>query len=253
MKKLLIPLLCMSLLTGCEIVFPDEIEEQPKQQEQEQTQPENNNQPSSPTDNNSQIPADNNQSSNGNENSNTTDNNGGNEQVPVGVTKKTVTFYNGSFTSSTLDQQQSQNDFVSWFNGTDNVLTSIGYSGFAQINYIGDEKDDWRFSTLILGSQNDTGEITFNFRVDVSAVKVVVQPYTKYISYNNTYSMDKNSVFILNDEEHSLSVDENYTGETERSTFEKTFTGGTRTIKIANKENRQRVFVHSLEITYWGN
>lgn len=170
----------------------------------------------------------------------------------VGVVKKTVTFYNGGFTNSSLDKEASQNQFVTWFNNGDDVLTSIGYQGYAQLNYIGNTSDSWRFSTLILGSGSKTGKITFNFKYNIVSIKVEVQPYTKYIAYNNTYSVDTSATFVLDNDEHDLSLEAGYQGETERKTFEKAYAEGTKTISIANKDEGQRVFVHSLELTYWG-
>ena len=171
---------------------------------------------------------------------------------PVGVVTKTVSFLNGGFTNSTLNQAASQTQFVEWFNKSANILSSIDYSGYAQMNYIGNANDSWRFSTLILGSQNSEGAITFNFNVHVVSVKIVVQPYTKYISYNDTYNIDKSAKFNFNEEEHDLSVDANHSGDTEKVTLECSPNQNENKFKIANKEAGQRVFVHSFELTYWG-
>ena len=171
---------------------------------------------------------------------------------PVGVVTKTVSFLNGGFTNSTLNQAASQTQFVEWFNKSANILSSIDYSGYAQMNYIGNANDSWRFSTLILGSQNSEGAITFNFNVHVVSVKIVVQPYTKYISYNETYNIDKSAKFYFNEEEHDLSVDANHSGDTEKVTLDCSPNQNENKFKIANKEAGQRVFVHSFELTYWG-
>ena len=183
----------------------------------------------------------------------TSSNGGSSSSEPEdGVKKKTVTFLNGGFTNSSLDQPASRAQFVEWFNGSDNILDSITYTGYAQLNYIGNANDSWRFSTMILGSQTSEGTITFNFNVHVVSVKIVVQPYTKYISYNNTYNIDRSAKFIFNQEEHDLSVDANYTGDTEKTTLECFPNQNENKFKIANKEGGQRVFVHSFELTYWG-
>ena len=58
---------------------------------------------------------------------------------PVGVVTKTVSFLNGGFTNSSLDQAKSQEQFVDWFNNGDNLLASIDYDGYAQMNYIGNK------------------------------------------------------------------------------------------------------------------
>ena len=181
----------------------------------------------------------------------TSSNGGSSSSEPEdGIKKKTVTFLNGGFTNSSLDQPASRAKFVEWFNGDDDILNSIDYTGYAQLNYIGNASDSWRFSTLILGSSSSEGTITFNFNVHVTAVKIVVQPYTKYISYNNTYNIDKSAKFIFNEEEHDLSVDSSHTGETEKTTIECFPNKNENKFKIANKEANQRVFVHSFELTY---
>ena len=181
----------------------------------------------------------------------TSSNGGSSSSEPEdGVKKKTVTFLNGGFTNSSLDQPASRAKFVEWFNSDDDILNSIDYTGYAQLNYIGNASDSWRFSTLILGSATSEGAITFNFNVHVTSVKIVVQPYTKYISYNNTYNIDRSATFIFNTEEHDLSVDASHTGETEKATIECFPNKNENKFKIANKEANQRVFVHSFELTY---
>ena len=169
---------------------------------------------------------------------------------PDSLRKKTVNFYNGGFTSTSLDQSKSQADFVDWFNGDDNVLKSIEYTGLVQMNYIGNQNESTRFSTMIIGSQNSDGKLKFNFNYAINSVKIVTQPYTKYISYNDTYNNDLNSVLLIDNTEYDLSLESNYSGPTENKTFEKTFGNNIRSFSLANKEACQRVFIHSMEITY---
>ena len=171
---------------------------------------------------------------------------------PVGVVTKTVSFLNGGFTNSSLDQAKSQEQFVDWFNNGDDVLNSIDYDGYAQMNYIGNKSDSWRFSTLILGASSKVGSITFNFNVHVTQVKIVVQPYTKYIAYTDTYNIDRNATFLFDNEEYDLSVDESYVGETEKVTINCAPNPEQNKFTIASKNEGQRVFVHSFELTYWG-
>ena len=172
---------------------------------------------------------------------------------PVGISHKVVTFYNGGFTNSSLEQPASRTKFVEWFNDGEDILSSITYEAYAQLNYIGNDSDSWRFSTLILGSQSSNGKITFNLNVQALSVKAVVQPYTKYIAYNNTYNVDTNATFLIDSEEYDLSLEEGYSGETENITIEHTFgENPVSSFSISNKDAKQRVFVHSLDITYWG-
>ena len=174
------------------------------------------------------------------------------EEPEVGVWTKKVTFYNGGFTNSSLDQAASQTQFVNWFNGeSDPILDSINYEGYAQLNYIGNQNDSWRFSTLILGSQNSSGKITFNLNVHAIAISVVVQAYSKYIAYSDSYSTDTNATFLIDNKEYDLSLEEGYTGDTEKITIDH-YSEPVTSFSISNKEAGQRVFVHSLEITYWG-
>ena len=174
-------------------------------------------------------------------------------EPPVGMWTKSVSFYNGGFTNSSLDQKASQTQFVNWFNGDDDVLASIDYEGYAQLNYIGNANDDWRFSTLILGSQNSEGKITFNLKVRAVSVKITVQAYAKYIAYNDSYSIDRSATFLIDNEEHDLSLQEGHTGNTEQIVIVHPYIDETVTsFSISNKEAGQRVFVHSLEITHEG-
>ena len=171
---------------------------------------------------------------------------------PVGVWTKKVTFYNGGFTNSSLDQPASQTQFINWFNGDkDQILTSINYEGYAQLNYIGNQSDSWRFSTLILGSQNSEGKITFNFNVEVISIKVTVQPYTKYIAYTDSYNIDSSATFLIDNKEYDLSIEEGHTGDTEQVTVSNAYENNSVTsFSISNKDAGQRVFVHSIEITH---
>ena len=172
--------------------------------------------------------------------------------VEVGYWEKKVTFLNGGFTNSTLNQKVSQEQFINWFNGDDDkILDSINYEGYAQMNYIGNEGDANRFSTLILGSQSSEGKITFNFNVTVTTIRVTVQAYSKYIAYNDSYSTDTNATFLINDKEYDLSVEDGHTGDTETIKIECGFGEGVKSLSIANKEARQRVFVHEIEIGHW--
>lgn len=170
---------------------------------------------------------------------------------PVSVLKKTLTFYNGGFTGS-LDLDNSRADFKDWCNQDVSIFDSINCEGYAQVNYIGNQGDVNRFSTLILGSQNKTGKLVFNLSVRAINVKITVQPYTKYIAFNDTYNVDTHALISINNEEHDLYLETGYNGPTENKNFEYLNIDGTKTISIANKEEGQRVFVHSMEITYWG-
>ena len=171
--------------------------------------------------------------------------------APAEVSYKTVTFYNGGFTGS-LDLEVTQTNFVNWYNGDDHILDSVSLDGYAQVNYIGNEGDSNRFSTLILGSQSKTGALSFNFNVDVIYVKVIVQAYSKYIAFNDTWNVDKHAKILINNVDHDLSLPDNHEGPADEKEFDLGIASSTKTITLANYEEGQRVFVHSMEITYWG-
>ena len=254
MKKILIPLLCVSLLTGCDFTFADEAKDpEPAQTEPQDNTPENQNGDGNQQQNNdnNQPSGDNNQSQEDEGQSNeqgTDDNNQGQDENQNGGTvyTKTVTFYNGGFTNSSLNQAQSQQTFVNWFNGDDDILESINYSGYCQLNYVGNEGDANRFSTLILGSSSQDGEIKLNFKYDVVSVKVTVQSYSKYIPYSSSWNNDINSVFYLDGEQHDLSLSAGYTGDTEKHDFTKSYNPAVKSVTISSDGGR--VFVHSMEL-----
>lgn len=237
MKKIIIPLLCVALLTGCSLDAHggEETKEPESNQPNNNTQPENNNnQPS------------------GNEQNNNENNNSSQPETNGTFTKK-VTFYNGSFTG-TLSEAKTQQTFISWFNGSDDLLTSITCGGYAQVNYVGDKKDTNRFSTMILGSQNNNGQLTFNFKYNVLSVKVNVQAYAKYYEYTSNgekvsgYSIDKESKFYLDTTEKDLSLPSDFQGNPEKYDFEKAYDPAVKTVSISSSGGR--VFVHSVEINY---
>ena len=169
----------------------------------------------------------------------------------------TITFRDGGYTTSSFENTSTQNSFIEWFNNHENangLLTSIGYdnsSYYVQMNYIGNAGDAGRFSTMILGSQNKNGLMTFNFAHPVVAVTCKVQAYAKYIAYTDNYSIDSNSVFHLNQTTRDLSVADGYSGPTEEVQVSADFGAGTSNFSISSTGGR--VFVHEMTITYLGD
>ena len=233
MKKCIIPLLCVCLLTGCDVVFSDETNEK-----------EDNSEPTLPTENpeeysnNLQPKPDDNGEGQGEEN---------NDHVYT----KTIVFYNSTFTNSTLDQEGSRNNFVNWFNGEDDLLETITTTGYSQINYIGNAGEPNTYTILTLGKSSQNGSITFNFKYDVVSVKIKVQAYTKYVEYTSSWNTDTNSKFYLDTEEHDLSLEENYKGDTTKYDYSKSYNPATKQVTISSSGGR--VFVHSMEINYKKN
>ncbi len=166
----------------------------------------------------------------------------------------TITFRNGGFTTSTFEKEATQNSFITWFNNHENadgLLTSITYDNsnyYAQMNYIGNEGDANRFSTLILGSQSKNGLIKFNFSHLIESVTCTVQAYSKYISYSDSYSVDLNSAFKINQTSQDLSLPNGYSGPTEEVQVNATINPEATNFSISS--NGGRVFVHEMTITY---
>ena len=183
MKKLLLPLLCLTLLTGCskpsqekEPVDPGEPEPSDPVDPEDPVVPEDPGDPTDPVDERERK------------------------------TKK-VTFLDGSFTGS-LDLEKTQNNFVTWFNGEDDVLKGISLpvGDYAQINDVGG------FVTMSLGAQAKAGNLTFSFNYDIEKITVNIQSYYKYVAYNNSYNNDHNSVFSLDCDTYDLSLESSFSG-----------------------------------------
>lgn len=168
----------------------------------------------------------------------------------------TITFRNGGFTTSTFEKDTTQSSFINWFNNHENangLLTSIGYDEnnyYVQMNYIGNEGDANRFSTYILGSKNYTGKMTFNFSKVIKSITCTVQAYCKYIEYSQSYSIDYNSVFYINQASTDLSVAESYSGNTEEVEVSAKMEAGAKSFSLSSKDKNERVFVHQIKITY---
>ena len=266
MKKLLLPILCLGLLTGCDFSL-----EEPNGQQTftfnddtssdtstptDTTQPEgsgentNNNENTTPDETNT---GDNGSDQNTNNNDNNTDDQSGSTDttdivIDENALTKTVSFYNGGFTNSSLNQAASMQSFIDWFNGEDDLLESVSYDGYCQLNYIGNEGDTNRFSTLILGSANNNGSLAFNFKYDVLSIKVNIQAYTKYISYGEVWNTDNNSCFYLDNNQYDLSTETGYSGDTPKQDAIINYSTPVKTVNISAYDGR--VFVHSMEVIY---
>ena len=260
-KTFLIPFALLFLLTGC---LTTNVENEPSNnsgdnQQQETNDNGNNNQNND--DQGGQESGDNNtpDESNDDETGNTGGDNGevtppdegGDEpNIPDTAVTKTITFLNNTPTSSSLhNNENSREQFVTWFNqSADGILNSISVGGFIQVQYIGNEKDSWRFSTLTLSSASNDGSLTFNFSKNIYKVKFNIQGYCKYIEYSQSYNVDTSSVFHLDDDDYDLSVSPGYTDLLEKQDVEKSYSTPTKSLTISSTGGR--VFVHSMEITY---
>lgn len=254
MKKILLTLTCALLLVGC--LAQEPVEQQDNKPSETET-PENNNNDDQNTNQNQQNNEDGSENSGQNDQNNDDDSNNQDpgENTPPAQGEpvedfrtKTITFLNGGFTNSSLDQAASQQNFVNWFNGTDDLLESITYSGYSQLNWIGNTTDSWRFSTLILGSSSQNGNIGFVFSKRIKSVKLNIQGYCKYITYSDSYNVDTDSKFYIDDSLTDLSVNAGFTGELEKKDVTKKYTTPVSSFTIRSLDGR--VFVHSMELTY---
>lgn len=254
MKKILIPLLCISLLTGCEITFADEI----KEPEPTETEPQDNT-----PNNNDDGGSNQNQGDNSQGNEQGGDNN--NQDQQNDVLKKKITFTDGTFVGQ-LDQQPTRETFVSYVNGDDNLLSSVSMEGksesksteFGRIEN-GEVKKESHVLWWI-GSAAYNGVLTMNFNVDVVGIKLSIQAY--YKTFVNTWSqedpvviknIDTTSKLYIDSTDYvkDLSCDEDSTPEV--VDFSKEYTVPTKQITIGNFQEEARVYIHSMEIQYKKN
>ena len=219
MKKLLLPLFLIALLSGCSSKAPVPSGEDPKDPDPVDPEPVN---PEPDPDPVNPEPED-----------------------KYEEKTKEVVFKNASFTGQ-LVYDSTRESFVSWFNGDDDVLESLDCLGKCEMKSISDKANETR---LWLGSQSETCTLTFNFKYDVSKIKLNIQSYSKYIAYSDSYSRDYNSVFILDGDSYDLSIPDTFEGDTLSKNVEKSYEESkTKKVELTNEGGR--VFIHSIEITY---
>ena len=151
---------------------------------------------------------------------------------------------NATFTGS-LDLTTTQENFVTWFNGYGDILSSINVTGYAQMNSFGD------FVTLCIGSGSSNGKIDFNFKHDVRKIKLNVSAYSKYDSYNQVYRTDLDTAVYIDSVSNEFPLVSEDGVEPNKSDIEYTYENTTKNISIFNKElDHSRIFIHSMEVTY---
>lgn len=268
MKKILLTLACAFLLSGC--LTQEPVKEQDNTPGENET-PINDN-------NNGQNNNENSQNSeDGSENSGQNDqnNDGGDDNQDDGesttpsqgdptqdVRTKIVTFKNGTFIGQ-LDQPSARDRFVSYVNGTDDLLSSVNLVGKS-------ESKEVSFETLVdgkkqsenhvvwwLGSNSSNGVLTMNFKYEVTAISLSIQAY--YKSYVDTWSqtdpvivsnVDTTAKMYIdtvdNVKDLSCSADEM----PEVVSFNKNYVTPTKQIILGTFEAYERVYIHSMELTY---
>lgn len=235
MKKILLVLACSLLLAGCA--------------HDSSSEGDGNQKDSTPSGNNGQDSGDGSGQQGGNENED--------------VLTKTITFTDGSFIGQ-LDQPSTRTNFVTYINGTDNLLSSVSLVGKSESKemdfQILDEagtKVTEKHVMWWMGSASATGKLTMDFNCDVTGIKLTIQAYHKPCV--NTW--DEPEPFLVPNADKSAKLyidsadnvkDLSFTTETtpEIVDFSKTYQTPTKQIIIGNLDIQQRVFIHSMEITY---
>lgn len=261
MKKLLLTLACAFLLSGC--LAPEPVKE-PEGNNSENNTPTNN-------ENNDQKPSENEQNSeDGSENSGQneqTDDTGEDITPEQGnptqdIRTKNVTFKDGSFIGQ-LDQPTARDNFVSYINGTDDLLSSISFVGKSESKEVSfetlvdGEKKSEKHIVWWLGSSSTNGVLTMDFKYDVTKISLSIQAY--YKSYVDTWSQSEAVVVSNVDTTAKMYIDtqDNVKDlscpETEVPqvvNFSKNYETPTKQIILGTFEAYERVYIHSMELTY---
>ena len=157
------------------------------------------------------------------------------------LAKQEVTFKGSKKTGEIKDTSYAS--FIDAFNGENGIISSLSTSGYVQINNSGDG-----FNTLILGSQKVEGSITFTFSKDIKKLEVVTQAYYKtYTSQGVTNTnTDATAELYINDTQFDLS--EKTDGVPAIKSIE--LYPNMKNITFMTKESPARVFLHSMTIYY---
>ena len=273
MKKILLTLAGSFLLSACLAPVQEENKNQNTNTTPSENQPvnqEENNQNSGNGSENTNTNEGGNEQGNENQNGNETpgeDNNNDSEQGGQTTTNtqtidKTVTFTDGTFVGQ-LDQENKRNQFVTYFNGSDDLLSSVSLVGkseskeFSCETLVNGQKVTENHVYWWMGSGSYTGKLTMNFNYDVVGIQLSIQAYNK--TYVDTWSADEPFVSYILDNNAKLYIDsQDYvkdlsctgTDKPDIVDFSKEYTTPTKQISIGNFEEGQRVFIHSIKIAY---
>ena len=97
---------------------------------------------------------------------------------------------------------------------------------------------------LAVGTGSTAGYIEFDFRMKITKVSVEVMAY-----YKTPYTVDTNALVSINGEDHQI-PSKAATEPQDVYTFEKTFSDPTEIVKLSNNDEEQRFYVESLTIYY---
>lgn len=162
--------------------------------------------------------------------------------IDVSTLKKQEVTFKGSNKTGEI-KGTSYASFVEAFNGENGIISSLSTSGYVQINNSGDG-----FNTMILGSQKMEGSITFTFSKDVKKLEVVTQAYYKTYTVQGVTNtnVDETAELYINDNQYDLSM------KTDGIPVEKSIElyPNMKNITFMTKESHARVFLHSMTIYY---
>ena len=255
MKKILIPLLCVALLTGCTL----DLHGEETTKETENNQPSNNNNQSSENESNDKP---------GNENDDTVipgptpvtpiEDGEEDKQNTDGTFTRTIVFDNQA-PAGELNSDTTKNRFLDFLNGETDLFKSITISDHININYIEIKKQKEVISKNLymwFGSASENGTLKLDFNYDVNYIKVNIESYSKpyYDTWTTPgtdtliYNAESEAKFYINSEANSidLSLDENETPQKVEKLEE--YSSPIKSLTLGSLDGR--VFLHSLEIGY---
>ena len=266
MKKIILTLACAFLLTGC--LAPQETQKQ----EENNTPSNNENNNHNPNENGENSEDGSENSSQNEENDDNGDEEGNNAETddepvivePVLDTRtKTVTFKDGSFIGQ-LDQPSTRDNFISYVNGTNDLLSSVSLVGKSESKemsfdtLVDGEKQSEKHVVWWLGSSAYNGVLTMNFNYEVTAISLSIQSY--YKPYIDAYTDPDNPVAYLNvdsttkmyidTEENTKDLSCSETEIPEVVSFDKNYEKPTKQITLGTFEPGERVYIHSMQLTY---
>ena len=173
-----------------------------------------------------------------------------------------MTFTDGAFIGQ-LDQENKRTQFVTYFNGDSDLLSSVSLVGkseskeFSNETLVNGEKVVESHVYWWMGSGATTGKFTMNFNYDVVGIQLMIQAYNK--TYVDTwsaaepfvsYSFDEHAKLYIDTKDYAKDLSHSGTDKPEIVSFSKDYTTPTKQITIGNFEEGERVFIHSIKISY---
>ena len=146
--------------------------------------------------------------------------------------------------------------FETFLNKDESLVSSVLFDGYVQVNLFTSDENNTKTKFLSLGSNSESGKITFNFTVEVLSVKFNVQQFQKiwkpYDPDVINYSVDDGVKVCIDTNDNYIQLSEEYDWETicPAKDFSKDYVDGTNTVSVFNLEGYRRAFIHSMEITY---